>query len=51
MMQSESIQSHLTTPVSIEKNKNRMKVYSLLNQFATSIASLKVGGNKARSIP
>ena|SRR5271156_747847 len=28
-----------------------MEIYSLLNQFATSIASLKVGGNKERSMP
>jgi hypothetical protein len=50
-MQRESIQSHLTTPISIEHNKNGMEIYSLLNQFATSIASLKVGGNKERSMP
>lgn len=50
-MQRESIQSHLTTPVSIEYNENRIEIYSLLNQFATSMASLKVGGNKERSMP
>jgi hypothetical protein len=51
MMQRESIQSHLTTLISIERNKNGREIYSLLNQPATSIASLKVGGSKERSMP
>ena len=50
-MQRESIQSHLTSPISIEHANSGMKIYLLLNHFATSIASLKVGGNKERPMP
>ena len=50
-MQRESIQSHLTTPISSEHCRNRVEIHSPLNQSATSIASLKVGGNKERSVP
>ena len=51
MMQSESIQSHLTTPIKTKDNENWIVFYSLSNHFATSIASLKVGGNKDMSMP
>lgn len=49
MMQRESIQSHLTTQIRMKSNKK--EVYSLSNQLATSMASLKVEGSKEKSMP